>query len=66
MADVPPKLTCDGWCNQTNDVAMIDEKGFAYCTPCGQRRRESGRRCRKLRPHELNRLRAGLTIPSYD
>lgn len=57
-------LTCDGWCDHTGEVAMIDNKGYAYCEPCGERRRMSTP-CRKLRPHELNRLRNGLTIAAY-
>lgn len=59
-----PLPTCDGWCEHTGEVAMIDQAGFVYCEPCGMRRRD-GEPCRKLRPHELNRLRAGKTIGRY-
>lgn len=57
-------LTCDGWCEQTGPVAMIDTAGFAYCEPCGMRRRQS-EPCRKLRPHELQKLTRGEQLAHY-
>ena len=46
------------------DVTHIDDKGYVYCTVHGEQRR-GYRPCRKLRPHELNRLRRGATLPHY-
>lgn len=46
-------------------VAYIDEKGFAYCAVCGPIRKGSGRRCRKLRLHEIRRLEAGKPLTRY-
>ncbi len=45
-------------------VTHIDSKGFIYCTDHGQTRRHY-QRCRKLRPHELNRLRRGEQVKRY-
>ena len=56
--------SCDGWCEKTGEVAMIDQAGFAYCEPCGMTRRQY-EPCRKLRPHELNRLRRGEQLTHY-
>jgi len=60
-------LKCDGWCdNQHTGITHIDESGFAYCTPCGERRQYDGwKRCRKLRRHELNRLLRGEQLARY-
>lgn len=53
--------TCPG------TATYIDEKGWVYCTPCGQRRRDSGwKRARKLEPIEHRALKAGLLLPCYD
>ena len=57
-------LQCDGWCGHAGTVTHIDEKGYAYCTPCGIQRKAS-HRCRKLTGAEIKRLQAGLTI-SYE
>jgi hypothetical protein len=46
------------------EVTHIDEKGYIYCTNHGWARR-SWCRCRKLRPHELSRLRRGLQVQRY-
>ena len=65
------RLKCDGWCGDSSapqdcpsKVTHIDEKGYAYCTPCGIQRKAS-HRCRKLTGAEIKRLQAGLTI-SYE
>lgn len=56
-------LFCDmGDCNRM--VTHIDEKGYVYCTDHGIERR-SWKRCRKLRPHELRRLRRGEPLTHY-
>lgn len=57
-------LTCDGWCDHANPVAMIDTAGFAYCEPCGMTRRMY-EPCRKLRPYELRRLERGEQLARY-
>lgn len=57
-------LDCDGWCDRTGEVTHIDNKGYAYCTPCGMRRRWT-HPCRKLRPHELNKLKRGERLERY-
>jgi hypothetical protein len=58
------ELKCDMAedCNST--ITYVDDKGFIYCTAHGQLR-QSWRRCRKLRPHELARLRAGKQLIEY-
>lgn len=61
----PIILQCDMSSDCTEELAYIDDSGFAYCTDHGQMRQQSGRRCRKLRPHELNRLKKGLQLKSY-
>lgn len=57
-------LTCDGWCENANPIAMIDQDGFAYCEPCGMRRRDH-QPCRKLRPYELRKLQRGQQLARY-
>lgn len=59
-------LRCDMARDCDATVTHIDEKGYAYCAAHGVQRRESGRRCRKLRPWELAVLRTGKPLPSYD
>jgi hypothetical protein len=60
------KLKCDGWCDPKSEtITHIDEKGFIYCASCGPRRRESGRRCRKLTAAELKRILNGQQITKY-
>ena len=45
-------------------VAMIDNKGFIYCAEHGQDRKfYCG--CRKLRQHEINKLRRGEPLARY-
>lgn len=45
-------------------VTHMDQSGFLYCTTHGLQRRAS-RPCRKLRPHELTRLKQGSQITKY-
>ncbi|ALE93768.1 hypothetical protein AOC05_17905 [Arthrobacter alpinus] len=45
-------------------VTHLDQDGWAYCTGHGLQRRLS-QPCRKLRPHELNRLKRGDQITKY-
>lgn len=58
-------LRCDMHADCTGEVSHIDNSGFVYCATHGVARRQSGRLCRKLRPHELNVLRRGETIARY-
>lgn len=62
------KPKCDGWCERDGSAPLthIDESGFAYCTPCGVKRQQDGwKRCRKLRPHEINRIMRGEQLRRY-
>ena len=66
MSMVEHRLTCDGWCDGANPVAMIGNKGYAYCAPCGVSRRESGyENVRKCRPAELKKLQRGEALARY-
>ncbi len=47
-----------------SSVTYLDDKGFIYCTVHGLERQAS-RNCRKLREHELNRLKRGLAVKKY-
>lgn len=60
-------VRCDGWCDNVHDgITHIDESGFAYCAPCGRIRQDSKwKRCRKLRPHELQRILRGQQLAHY-
>lgn len=61
-------LTCDMHETCTEPVAMIDTDGYVYCAAHGIDRRGSGfyrRPVRKLRPHELNKLRRGEQLARY-
>ena len=58
-------LSCDMDLECKAEVTMIEEKGWIYCTYHGTHRREYGYRNRKLRPHELNRLKRGQQIAKY-
>lgn len=57
-------LLCDMESGCTGEVTMLDDKGYVYCTDHGLQRR-GWRLCRKLRPHELNRLRRGEPLKGY-
>ena len=59
------EVRCDGWCDNANTVTHLDEKGYAYCTPCGVRRRSSGIRCRKMTAKELRAIQSGEQIERY-
>lgn len=66
MAETPEVTpSCDMAKDCTSPVAMLEDKGWIYCTVHGLMRRASGRRVRKLRPHELNRLKKGQQIERY-
>jgi hypothetical protein len=57
---------CDMVEGCTAEIAYLDEAGYIYCAPHGiQRQQDSWKRCRKLRPHELNRLRRGQQVERY-
>lgn len=47
------------------EPTMIEDKGYIYCANHGLERRAYGHRVRKLRPHELNRIRRGEQVKSY-
>jgi hypothetical protein len=55
-------LSCDMHHGCGNPVTMVESTGWVYCTEDGTARRRYGYHTRKLRPFELNRLRAGQTI----
>lgn len=57
-------LRCDMDHDCTDPITHIDNAGFIYCTKHGIRRRD-WKPCRKLRPHELNRLKRGQQIAKY-
>lgn len=57
-------LKCEMESDCQNPVAYIDNKGFIYCEHHGKRR-QGYRPCRKLRPHELNRLKRGEVLARY-
>lgn len=61
-------LTCEMSGNCTRPVTHIDEKGYIFCTEHGIERRGYGDYriyCRKLRPHEINRIAHGDGLRSY-
>jgi hypothetical protein len=60
------KPTCDKKKDCPEPVTHIDDRGFVYCAVHGPAMSDGYyRRCRKLRPHELNRINRGETIASY-
>jgi hypothetical protein len=61
---LPNPPTCDMVDDCKEPITHIDTAGFAYCTTHGLERRES-EPCRKLRPHELNRLNRGEQLKRY-
>lgn len=58
-------IRCDMADDCMEDVTMLDDKGYVYCEAHGLERRDVGYRSRKLRPHELNRLKRGDTLTRY-
>jgi hypothetical protein len=58
------QLRCDMTADCRQPVTYIDDNGYIYCTEHGQER-QSWRRCRKLRPFELTRLKRGEQVTKY-
>lgn len=60
------KLKCAGMKESKCDskVTHIDEKGYIYCSDCGQRRKSSVR-CRKLSEKEIEQLNERGFIERY-
>lgn len=58
-------LKCDMRDDCAAPVAYLDNRGFIYCADHGVTRRAGGTPCRKLRPAEIARLKAGQTIARY-
>jgi hypothetical protein len=56
--------TCDMAHECPDPVTHIDQAGFVYCTRHGLQRRQY-EPCRKLRPHEINRLARGEVVTRY-
>lgn len=59
--DIP---RCDMDHDCTEPTTYIDENGFIYCTEHGIDR-QYWKRCRKMRPHEVNRIKRGLPVERY-
>lgn len=57
-------LACDMGHGCEAEVTHIDDHGFVYCARHGEQRKR-WRRCRKLRTHELNRLKRGQQVERY-
>lgn len=57
-------LQCDMEDGCPEEVTHIDDHGFIYCAHHGEVRKQ-WRHCRKLRPHELNRLKRGQQVARY-
>lgn len=64
MAEKFIELRCEMKADCAEPVTHIDNAGFIYCTTHGVRRR-AWKPCRKLRPHEVNRLKAGGILTRY-
>lgn len=61
-----PDLRCTGMSGPcAGAVTHIDNKGYLYCTACGERRKSTGTPCRKLRASERTRLEGGGVIRRY-
>lgn len=58
------ELKCDMAADCSGVVTHLDNSGFIYCEHHGLIRR-IWKPCRKLRPYELNRLKAGKQIARY-
>jgi len=60
------KPTCDGIDGCEEPLRHLDENGYVYCYQHGLRRQQGGwKRCRKMRPHEINRIYAGKQVERY-
>lgn len=55
---------CDMVEGCTAPITMIDMAGYVYCTRHGMERR-GYEPCRRLRPHEINRLARGEQVQRY-
>lgn len=55
------QLACQMEQDCKESITHIDDHGFIYCAEHGRDRQWSNR-CRKLRDHEINRLRRAETI----
>jgi len=64
MSYVNGKPVCDMDHDCREPVTHLDENGFVYCTEHGIDR-QYWKRCRKLRPHELNRIMRGEPVKRY-
>lgn len=60
----PPKVACEMREDCAAPVAMIDRKGYTYCTAHGLERRFY-QPCRKLRGWELRKLQRGEVLNRY-
>lgn len=57
-------VTCQMNTSCADPVTHLDQNGFVYCTGHGIQQR-AYRPCRKLRPHELSRLKRGEQVTRY-
>jgi hypothetical protein len=58
------QLACDMRRECTEQVTMLDEKGYVYCKDHGSIRKYT-MRCRKLSEQELEQLREGKPLAGY-
>ena len=60
------KTTCEMTRECEEPLTHLDESGFVYCHQHGVKRQQGGwKRCRKMRPYEINRIYAGKQIQRY-
>lgn len=64
MSKILNILNCDMKSDCECEVSYIDHKGFIYCETHGKQRQQYSK-CRKLRKHEINRLKSGKQLKSY-
>lgn len=55
---------CDMQRDCTEPIAYLDASGYIYCTQHGLNR-QAWKRCRKLRPYELNKILRGEPLERY-
>ena len=65
MKNSTKKLQCEMRDDCSSEVTHLEDKGYIYCAEHAKVRRCYGHRCRKLRPHELRRVQAGLQVKKY-